>query len=489
MDENLGKIQRYQVEASSLEPTREERTQLIEKVIDYTQSFLDNNSSIPAYRSFKQEHLDPLAKPFSEEQTNIEDLIPELSKSLDYTGINPASGNHLGYIPGGGVFVSSLADYWVDITNRYAGVFFANPGAVKIENEIIRWMTELAGYPQSAWGCLLSGGSNANLAGIVTARETLLKSLDQYPRAVIYLTSQTHHCVNKALKIAGLHFAQVKYIEVDERYRMQIPALKKQVNQDLKDGLIPFMVVGSVGTTDTGAIDPVNEIADICKEHNIWFHIDAAYGGFFLLTDLLDEHREGISRADSIVMDPHKSLFLPYGLGILLARDGKNLKETFSLTANYLQDVFEMDDEPSPADVSPELTKHFRGFRMWLPLKIHGIKPFRAALYEKRLLAIYFREQVMKITGFEVGPEPDISVVLFRYTETADTNQFNKALMDKIYEDGTIFVSSTTIEGVFWIRVAVLVFRTHKETIDLFLNLLEKFSVELKKLETVAANE
>lgn len=490
MEKIIDEILKYEQDSSVLEPKKEDRIEMIQKIINYTETFLESNPELPAFRSFHPDHLDDLNKPFLETPGDIDEIISDLGNSMDYSGINPASGKHLGYIPGGGIFTSSLADYWADITNRYAGVFYANPGAVKIENQIIRWLVELAGYGKNAWGSLLSGGSNANLSAIVTAREEKLKSLSDYENAVIYLTSQTHHCVNKAIKIAGLHHANIRYIKIDERYRMIPQNLKSQIEKDLSLGLKPFMIVGSVGTTDTGAIDPVNELLEIAHEYEAWFHIDAAYGGFFLLTDILDEFKPGINGSDSIVMDPHKSLFLPYGLGILLVNDGEALKRTFSLSANYLQDATEMEDEISPADVSPELTKHFRGLRMWLPLKLHGISPFKAALFEKHLLAKYFNEKVSQLSDFEVGPEPDLSVVLFRFNDPSiDSNKFNELLLRKIHEDGTIFVSSTTIDNTFWIRAAILVFRTHKNTIDLFLNLLGEFCSQIKNNYLQEENE
>lgn len=490
MNKIIDEILKCEKDSTLLEPNSEERNSMVKAIINYTENFLESNNNLPAYRTYKPEHLDVLNQPFESNPGNIESIISDLAKSMDYSGINPASGNHLGYIPGGGIFTSALGDFWADITNRYAGVFFANPGAVKIENQIIRWLLELAGYSNESWGSLLSGGSNANLSAIITAREEKLKNLEDYRKATIYLTDQTHHCVKKAIKIAGLHHATIRHIEIDDRYRMRTEALEQQIRIDIEDGYRPFMVIGSVGTTDTGAIDPVNEISTISHRFGAWFHIDAAYGGFFLLTDLLNEYKKGIMESDSIVMDPHKSLFLPYGLGVLLVKDKEALKRTFTLSANYLQDAEEAVDEISPADVSPELTKHFRGLRMWLPLKIHGILPFESALKEKHLLAKYFRQRVLELKNIEVGPEPDLSVVLFRFNEPGiDSNTFNKLILQKIHDDGTIFVSSTTINNVFWIRAAILVFRTHKNTIDLFLDLLIEFRNQIRSKHLQVENE
>jgi len=214
----------------------------------------------------------------------------------------------------------------------------------------------------------------------------------------------------------------------------------------------------------------------------MWFHVDAAYGGFFVLTPSGKKALNGIERSDSVVIDPHKGLFLPYGLGVVLVKNGVHLKRAFAYQANYLQDTVQHQDEVSPAEVSPELTKHFRGLRIWLPLMIHGLAPFKAALEEKLLLAEYSYQKLKKMEGFEVGPKPDLSVVTFRYLpKNKDANEFNAALVKEIHDDGRIFLSSTTIEGVFTLRLAILSFRTHLATMDFTLNLLQEKAQMLDK--------
>ena len=186
----------------------------------------------------------------------------------------------------------------------------------------------------------------------------------------------------------------------------------------------------------------------------------------------MKDHFKGVNRCDSFIIDPHKGMFLPYGLGAVLIRDGEAMRRSHYYQANYMQDALENALQVSPADVSPELTKHFRGLRMWLPMQLFGLGPFRAALSEKRLLALYFYERVRDM-GFTVGPEPDLSVVIYRYIpESGDVNAFNKQLIQAVQQDGRIFISSTLIDGVFWLRLAVLCFRTHRREVDLLLEML-----------------
>jgi glutamate/tyrosine decarboxylase-like PLP-dependent enzyme len=234
------------------------------------------------------------------------------------------------------------------------------------------------------------------------------------------------------------------------------------------------LVIASAGTTDVGAVDPLEQIADIAKRHALWYHIDAAYGGFFALTAEGKRKLAGMDRSDSLVIDPHKGLFLPYGLGVVLVKDRSRLRESHNYQANYMQDAVESRDEPSPADLSPELTKHFRGLRLWLPLKLHGTAPFRACLEEKLLLAKYFYAEVKKL-GFECEVEPELSVVVYRYIpKNGDANAFNKRLLDEVVADGRVFISSTTLNGKFTLRFACLAFRTHLKTVDILLDVLKE---------------
>jgi aromatic-L-amino-acid decarboxylase len=360
------------------------------------------------------------------------------------------------------------------VRNYYAGVFFASPGAVRMENMLIRWIADLVGYPSEAAGNLASGGSIANLTAIVAARDAMGISCANIPRSVVYATGHVHHCIDKALRIAGLRECVLRKVPMDERFRMDAAALEGQVEADREQGLNPFLLIASAGTTDVGAIDPLEEIGAVARRHGLWYHVDAAYGGFFLLTEAGREKLQGIETSDSVVLDPHKGLFLPYGLGVVVVKDGRKLLESHHYTANYMQDAGGEAGELSPAELSPELTKHFRGLRLWLPLQLHGLKPFRACLEEKLLLAQYFHREVEKL-GLEVGPAPELSVVTYRFVPRhGDADAFNRDLAAALQRDGRVFVSTTLIDGKYTLRFACLAFRTHLKTVDLLLKMLKE---------------
>lgn len=456
-----------------LEPNSGERKEVRKKVITYSEKFLNDIEKIKAYNVTIGKGIDLLASSIDEKPIGIEKALQLIEKNVDFPGLNPASGGHLAYIPGGGIYYSALGDYLADIFNRYAGVFYASPGAVRMENMLIKWMAGIVCFPKTAAGNLTSGGSLANLMGIVTARDAKNISSANITKSVIYLTKQVHHSVDKAIRIAGLKECVIRHVPMNARYKMEVNELQNLMEADKKNKLNPFLVIASAGTTDVGAIDPLEDIGNLAKKNNLWYHIDAAYGGFFLLTDDGKRKLKGIELADSLVIDPHKGLFLPYGLGVILVRDAKKLRESHYYQAQYLQDALGA-EEDSPADLSPELTKHFRGLRLWLPLKLMGLKPFRACLEEKLLLAKYFHAEIQKL-GFEAGEEPELSVVTYRYVpENGDANMFNKKLLEAVVADGRIFISSTMIDGKFTLRFACLSFRTHLKQVDILLKILKE---------------
>jgi glutamate/tyrosine decarboxylase-like PLP-dependent enzyme len=467
--------------ARRLEPSSGERHDAQQRVVAYSEQFLDGIESSKAYETGAGKGEGLMLSPISEDGIGMDTALELIRENVDMPGLNPASGGHLAYIPGGGIYYSVLGDYLADVFNRYAGVFYAGPGAVRMENMLIRWMCDLVGFPPEAGGNLTTSGSLANLVAVVVGRDAKKIRSAEIPRSVIYFSKQTHHSVDKAVRVAGLGECVIRYIDLDERFRMIPRDLADKIAADKDAGLNPFMVIASAGTTDVGAIDPLPEIGAVAKEHRLWYHIDAAYGGFFILTDEGKEKLVGLDLADSLVIDPHKGLFLPYGLGVVLVRDVEHLKRSYGFTANYMQDAFTSPDEISPAEVSPELTKHFRGLRLWLPLKLHGLAPFRACLEEKLLLAKYFHVEVTKL-GFESDIEPDLSVVTYRYVpEAGDADEFNKQILKRVIDDGRIFLSSTVLNGKFTLRFACLAFRTHLKTVDMLLKILKGIVDDLKR--------
>mgnify|MGYP000592648911 CR=1 FL=1 len=393
----INKIKELEKLSRLLDPKESIREKWNSEVLDYSNIFINNLDTSKAFIQSKKNGKDIYNLDIDEQAIELTSLLDSTTKNIDGVGINPASGGHMGYIPGGGLYPSALGDYIAAISNRYAGVFYAAPGAVRLENMIIRWMCRLMDYPENSFGNLTSGGSTANLMALVTAREVHNIKARDIEKSVIYLTEQAHHSILKAIRISGLSEAKLRFIPLDENLKLSAEHLEKVIIEDRKNGLIPFYINASFGTTNTGTIDPLESIAVIAKKHKLWFHVDGAYGGFFKLVKELDSKFKGIKEADSITLDPHKTLFIPYGTGAILIKNKENLLKAYHYLADYMQDIVGKEDEISPADISTEQTKHFRGMRMWLPLKLFGLKPFRAALEEKLNLTKYFYDEIQKI--------------------------------------------------------------------------------------------
>ncbi len=460
-----------------------QRAALREKVIEHGEDFLEQLPRLPVFRPTPDEGSDISVSPISEQPAQVEEVLELLRDHVESSGVNLGTAGHMAFIPVSTLYTAALGDYLAAVLNRYAGLYFASPGAVRMERMLIRWMADSVGYPAAAAGDLTSGGSIANLIAVVTAREAHDLKARNFSRVVVYLSDQTHHSVDKALRIAGLQECIQQRIPLDEHYRMQPAALDAAIRADRKKGRLPWLIVAAAGTTDTGAVDLLPAMAAIAEQHRLWLHVDGAYGAMFALCPSGRKTLQGIELSNSLIMDPHKGLFMPCGSGVVLVRNGADLLRAHYYQANYMQDkdALASPDEISPADLSPELTRPFRGLRLWLSLKLLGVAPFRAALEEKILLARHFHQQMQRAPGFEVGPYPDLSIVTFRYLPSrGDADEFNQRLVLAIQQDGQIFISSTTIDGKATLRLAVLNHNTHLETVELAIELLKQKAAELE---------
>ncbi|HZI95446.1 MAG TPA: aminotransferase class I/II-fold pyridoxal phosphate-dependent enzyme, partial [Patescibacteria group bacterium] len=344
-----------------------------------------------------------LAEPMPETGASYDQMLDLLFDKVIPKSFNTAGPGYLAYIPGGGVFHAAVAELISCSTNRYMGVFQAAPGLAQIEANVVRWFCEIVGLGSRAGGLLTTGGSLANLIGLVTARRERLP--ENFLSGTLYVSDQTHHSVQKAAILAGFPAGNVRSVPSDSRFRVQVDQLALMIEQDRKAGLTPFLVTGNAGTTNTGAVDDLRALGDLAEKERLWFHVDGAYGGFFALTARGRAAMAGIERADSITLDPHKALFLPYGTGSLLVRDAAALRRTHSHHAHYLPQMQHDDGLVDFCEISPELSRDFRGLRVWLPFKMHGASVFRRCLDEKLDLAQWAAEQLRGIDGIEILAE------------------------------------------------------------------------------------
>ena len=411
-----------------------------------------------------------------------QEAMQELFEQRLFPAYNPASGGYMAYIPGGGLLHSAVADLIADVVNRYVTVWQAAPRLAELEAEVVGWFRQLVGLPETAGGFLTTGGSLANWSGVVTARQSRLE--ENFLDGMIYTSNQAHHSVARAARMAGFPASNVRLVDTDANYRVSLEHLQTLIEEDKQAGRKPFLVVGHAGTTNTGAVDDLAGLAEACRQHELWFHVDAAYGGAFLLTERGQEQLKGIELADSVTLDPHKGMFLPYGTGCLLARNSQDLHHAHAVDVDYMP---AMQDDPYRVDscqISPELSRDFRGLRVWLPVMIHGFGTFTKYLDEKLDLARWAAEELMKIPGIELMADPQLSILAFRLSpgglDDDGLNKLNREFLDRINSaTQRIFLSPTSLNGSFAIRICIIVFRTHLEHVQHCVDLIRQSAAEL----------
>ncbi len=397
---------------------------------------------------------------------DLESILGDLDMA-GRAGIIHPSGGHMSYIPNGGLYSAALGDFLAAALNRYTGVAGAAPGFSAIEHGVVNWMASLFDLGPDSSGLLLSGGSMANFTAMVAARTARIG--DDFGEGVIYVSPHTHHSVAKSARLAGFRTDQIVAIDVDDRLRLDPEALRTRVRADRDEGKRPFLVVGSAGTTDTGTVDHLDQIADVVADEDLWLHVDAAYGGFFQLTERGRDRLTGIGRADSIALDPHKGLSIPFGVGALVVRDEASLVDAHQGRGAYLRAEDSYQGVRDIASLGPELSRPFRGLSVWLPLQLHGVAPFRDALDRSLDLAEHAYQRLSGIGTITIY-RPDLSVVAFMFED----DDAGRTAMEAVNADRTAHMSHTMVDGRFVLRLAILNRRTTREHVDHTIDIIEK---------------
>jgi len=422
-----------------------------------------------------------MKEPAPEQATPFDPLIDSLFRDWIPRSFTAPGPGYLAFIPGGGLYPAALADFIADTTNRFTGVWQAAPALVQLEANALDWLREWMAFPPEARGLFTTGGSMANFNAIVCARERHLGP--DIRRGVLYTSDQAHHSILKSAKLAGVMPDRVRAIESDDRFRLRIDRLDQAIASDRRAGLVPFAVVATAGTTNTGAVDPLQAVADTCAREGLWHHIDGAYGAFFYLCDELRGTLRGLPRADSLTLDPHKGMFLPYGTGALLVRDGAALRAAHEATAAYLPAMPHPQDFYDPSQHGPELSRGFPGLRVWLCVKLFGSAAFRAALAEKRALTLAAASRVARLPGIIMDAAPELSLFAFHLTRPgatrADEDAMTQALMERTTARGHVMVTGATTKDRYLGRVCILSFRTHQAQVDA---LVDDFSAVIQEL-------
>jgi aromatic-L-amino-acid decarboxylase len=439
-----------------------EMRQMGSEVVELVTRFIDDRYSAPsADYSGLEALLSSLSAQPGRDGVALTELLARVETAAG-KGFDTANPGFAAYIPGGGLYSAALADFIACCVNRYTGVANPAPALVQMEASVLRWLCDVFGLPETSQGVLTPGGSMANLSAIVTARTANLG--EQFLDGVMYTSQEAHHSIVKSARFAGLPSDAVRIVGTDDALRLDVDALRVAVREDRSRGHRPFMVVASAGTINTGAVDPLAQVAAVAAEEGLWFHVDGAYGAFFNLTARGRAALEGIERADSITLDPHKGLFLPYGTGCLLARDAGALRAAHEAHAGYLPRPSDDAGLPDFASFSPELTRDFRGLRLWLPLHLHGVGAFERALDEKLDLARFVHRQLSAVSALHIPWQPELSLVTFKPRH--GTNEETDDLLRRVNSSGRVWLSSAPVRGETYVRMCILSHRSTTERVE-----------------------
>lgn len=411
-----------------------------------------------------------------------DDLIAHLRNVVFDESMYPGHPGFVAYISGAGTVPGAAADLIAAGLNQNTGGWRLSPAASEIEQHLMRWFASRFGMPEGSTGFVTSGGAMMNLIALAVARtnragwDVRTDGMRAGPQLVVYLSSEVHDTVDRAAQILGIGDAGIRHIDADGDFRMNVAALREAIDADIEAGMRPIAVVGSAGTTGTGAIDPLDAIADVCAEHNLWFHVDAAYGGAAALTEPLRHLFTGIERADSIGFDPHKWLYTPLAGACILVRDPAYLAEAFTVDASYIV----TDDEYTGWGVDiytlgPHYSRSFMALKIWVSLLAHGWDAYERRISHDVALAHYLHRLVIEHPELEPMTEPGLSITCFRFVPEglggrSDADQYLDTLNERVMFDlqlgGKVFPSNANVNGRFALRSCIVNFRTEADTMD-----------------------
>lgn len=426
-----------------------QRAELARAAFDLIEQLLARRDNEPIFAATPPERIDDMLRPPSEAGAALAPVMQRLHAAAA-CGWNKSHGGDLAYVPSGGLYSGAVAALLASALHAFTGASFEAPALIALEESVLRWLASVLGLPPEAEGLLLSGGSLANQTAIVCARD---QGRFDAERSVVYLSERTHHSLRKALHLCGVPASCARTVATGADMRIDTDALASRIERDRAQGQRPWLVIGTAGSTDTGSIDDLMALGAIAKAAGAWFHVDAAYGGMFALTRRGSERLRGIGAADSVTVDAHKGLLLPYGVAALLVRRAGALAHAHQADGAYLRDVQHLPGLPHYFERGPELTRPFRGLQVWLPLQLHGVARFRQVLDRSLDLAATAAARLRELPGVEVLLGPELSIVAFRHRAgDADTERILAAINDS----GRLHVSSTTLDGRTVIRLAFL---------------------------------
>jgi aromatic-L-amino-acid/L-tryptophan decarboxylase len=467
-----------------LELTSEEMRSLGYSVVDQIVEHFETLASKPVMRVSPRVELEAeLREPLPEESTPVDALLDQLRRVVWPNIGNVQHPRFFAFIPSPSNFVSVMADALAAGFNPFAGNWLEGSGPAQIELVTIDWLREMCGLPETAGGLFVSGGSMANLTALAAARQARLDNRSD--DGAIYFSDQTHNSVEKALRVLGFAREQIRALPSDEDFRLPVESLRRAVAEDRADGKQPFLIIANAGTTNTGAVDPLNQLADLCERENLWLHVDGAYGAAACLSERGRKLLVGIERADSLSLDPHKWLFQPFEIGCVLARDARLLKKTFHTMTGILEDTKRAEEEEiNYYDYGVQLTRGFRALKLWLSIKTFGAAAIREAINRGFEMAEFAESLLRQSDCWRIISPATFGIVTFIFVaegcSESEISEIHRRMVEAMAEDGFAFANSTMLRGQTVMRLCTINPRTTEDDVRATIKQLEQFGREFQ---------
>ena len=456
-------------------------------VLDQFQD-LDNKN---AYHDYPQNEVESwFAESLPEEGMPDDALLQKVKTHI----LDKATGNlgpHMyAYVTAGGTQISIIAEQLAATINQNIGKWHLAPSISEIEKRVVQWAAEMIDYPGQVGGVLVSGGSAANLAGLTVARNIFFEKLNIRKNGLfgvkpftVYASKEVHGCVDKSLEQLGIGTNQLRKIKTQEDFTINLEALKQQIEQDIKDGFQPFCVVGNAGTVNTGAIDDLEALHQICESYKMWFHVDGAYGGVVAMLESVKAKYKGIEKADSVALDFHKWLYQPFELGCVIVKNWETLRRAYFKKASYLDTQLE---EASRLDFNEhyfQLSRNAKALKVWMSIKSYGMKALRAMIQKDIDLTNYLCDQVNQSEDFTLKSQANLAVACFQYTAKLEDQEqiihLNQRLIPALEKDGRVFITGTKLNGELVLRACIINHRKQKSSIDYLLQVIRDVAATL----------
>lgn len=476
MDERIGR--------GHLEFSADEMRLMGYRVIDSLIEYYETRADRPVAEPLDYEALDGIlaeklpyaGEDWSDVLEQFQGLVVDTSNRVDHP-------RFYAYIPLANNFVSVMADALAAGYNIFNAVWLQGPGAAQIERLTVDWLRQIFGFPAEAGGTFVSGGSVANLTGLAVARQIMLGG--DMRDAVLYCSDQIHFAISRGLKVLGFAREQLRVIGSDEDYRLSLELLRESIAADRAAGKRPFCIIATAGTTNSGAVDPLDALADLCEKENMWLHVDGAYGAPAMLTERGRRRLKGLERADSLALDAHKWLFQPIECGVVLVRDRRWLSQTFKETPEYLKDVEGAGEEINFMYQGIQLTRQFRALKLWMSFKVFGLDAISRAIdagFENAELA----ESLLRDAGcWEIVTPAQMAIVTFRFKpadgDEALANRVTHDLVGRLLEHGYAFASGTQLRDKTVMRLCANNPRTTTDDLKRTVELMSHLAADLER--------